>query len=231
MLSVYNVEPEIMNDQWMPVEKWLKEISAGYTDDLTCAKAVRFATGTQSYWDSEWIVVTSTMVHNYTTLFFSSYHTLYPILDEDYLRNHTIPFAAQGKFSQFDQNTTLILLVMALGEVAQQSVTGEPLVDPSTNQPTGVRGGTKGQPPGLNFIMEARSRIGQGMTKMDITVLHCYILFSLYYAQVSRNMDYWIMTRMASDLCQSLVRCVDDWNSFEGDMLKRAYWMCVLLEG
>lgn len=231
MLSEYNVEPQIMNDQWQPVEKWLKDISAGFTDDLSSGKPVRFVTGSQSYWDSDWIVVTLTMVDNYTSLFFSSFHTIYPILDEDYLRTHTIPIAIHGKFNQFDQNTTLILLVMALGEVAQQSVTGGPLMDHSTNRPTGVRGGSKAHPPGLSFVMEARSRIGQGMTHMDITVLHCYILFSLYYAQVSRNLDYWMMTRMASALCQSLIKCVDDWNCFEGDMLKRAYWMCVLLEG
>ena len=153
-------------------------ISDGFIDALPRGEHVAFWSPSKPEWNTGVKVITMGMIQEYTNYFFLSYHCLYPILDEDYFRSHTILTAANGGFDRGDQQTTLILLVMALGEVAKEGVSGKPLRDEHTGMQTGVRGGDRRNPPGLSFVNEAQQRIGTAMTSNDTTVLHCYILFS-----------------------------------------------------
>lgn len=178
MLNEYYIGPDILNSQWEPVEKWLTRISDGFIDALPRGEPIVFWSPSQPDWNTGIMVISMGMIQEYTNYFFLSYHCLYPILDEDYFRSHTILTAANGGFDRGDQQTTLILLVMALGEVAKEGVSGKPMRDEHTGMRTGVRGGDRLNPPGLSFIYEAQQRIGTAMTSNDTTVLHCYILFS-----------------------------------------------------
>ena len=178
MLNEYCIGPDILNSQWEPVEKWLMGISKGFIDVLPRGEPIAFWSPGQPDWNTGIKVITMGMIQGYTSYFFLSYHCLYPILDEDYFRSHTILTAANGGFDRGDQQTTLILLVMALGEVAKEGVSGKPMWDEHTGMQTGVRGGDRRNPPGLSFVYEAQQRIGTAMTLNDTTVLHCYILFS-----------------------------------------------------
>lgn len=179
MLAEFDTDLEILNSQWEPVTKWLNQIADDFADELSSGAPVRFTNRFGSHhWDSNMKVVTPATIEEYISLFFTSYHCMYPILDEDYFRQVTIPSAADKGFDSSDPQTTLILLVMALGEVAREGVAGQPIKDNATDQHTGVRGGDKCHPPGLAFLQEATKMIGQFMTRLDVTVLHCLILFA-----------------------------------------------------
>jgi hypothetical protein len=57
------------------------------------------------------------------------------------------------------------------------------------------------------------------------------ILQATYYRSTARQLDSWRTTVAASSACQVLLRCqVIDWSSGKGDLIKRAYWICVLTE-
>lgn len=178
MLNEYYIGPEILDSQGEPVEKWLTGISDGFIDALPRGEPIAFWSPSQPNWNTGIKVISMGMIQEYTNHFFLSYHCLYPILDEDFFRSHTILTAANGDFDRGDQQTTLILLVMALGEVAKEGVSGTPMRDEHTSMQTGVRGGDRRNPPGLAFVYEAQQRIGTAMTSNDTTVLHCYILLS-----------------------------------------------------
>ena len=182
MLSEFKIDMDIMNAQYTPTEKWLTDISEVFVDELDGGDPVQFFDADQANSGQQvpvgTIFITTSKIQEYTSLFFASYHCLYPILDEDQFRNETVGRAFEKKFSRYDHSTTLLLLVMGLGDVAREAIRGKPIIDETTKQQTGVRGGDKIHPPGISFIMEARTRIGHGITRMDRTVLHCHILFS-----------------------------------------------------
>ncbi|KFY03937.1 hypothetical protein O988_01116 [Pseudogymnoascus sp. VKM F-3808] len=214
-------------------EKWLTKISNEFTSELPVDEPASFAfvgSSISSDWDPTALHLTRETVEELSQAFFRSFHCMYPILDSHHYYTVTLAQAYQCSFAEHDLSSTLVFLVLALGSVAQLGISGDSIQD-DNGQPTGVRGGTPERPPGLAYLNEARRRLGFVMTRMNFTVLHCLILLSLYYAQVSRNLDHWRMAEMSSLMCRNLVKTVEDWKTFEGDIIARAYWMCVLLEG
>lgn len=234
LLEEEGVPEDLIMSQFGRAESWLTRISAEFSKELPQPQPVRFFNHSHSgigNWESGTMVLTNAIIEEYMHYYFSSFHFLYPILDQDYFIEVTASQASRNKFDESDSQTTLLLLVMALGFVAKTGITGEKVTDNETGFKTGIRGGDAQNPPGFALVHEAKRRIGLSLSRHDCTTLHCYVLLSIYYAQVSRNMDYWHVTEMASTMCQNLVKTVDNWDTHEGDTIARAFWMCQLLEG
>jgi len=68
-------------------------------------------------------------------------------------------------------------------------------------------------------------------SKSWFTLLSDLEICRLYYESCFRYVDFWRLTVSASLACQILVTCNPiDWTSERGDLIKRAYWHCVIIE-
>jgi hypothetical protein len=106
--------------------------------------------------------------------YFDSFNLLCPVLDRHSFLSSTLPSVFREGFRQ-DMASTIAFLVFALGEVALAGSSGPP-VHASNGRPSGVKGGSKDAPPGLDFFNEARKRIGFNLTDCSIENIQLYFL-------------------------------------------------------
>ena len=126
------------------------------------------------------ITLNKEYVESLCVAYFQSFHCIYPILDRHYFYAELLPQVCRQSFSEAYEGSALVLLVLALGSVAQEGATGSSLVDEAGRE-TGIRGGTALRPPGLLFLNEAKRRLGVALTSWTLNNLQCCILFALVY--------------------------------------------------
>lgn len=162
-------------------EKWLSKISQACENPLPSDEPMSFVfvvgNGPQS-WEPNTVVLTTNTIEDLCQTYFRSFHCIFPILDAHHFYAVTLPQAYGASFHQYDGCSTLVLLVLALGAVAQEAASGDPIVEEATGRRTGIRGGTPHRTPGLIFLNEARRRMGIMIAAYDLIVLQCFILFS-----------------------------------------------------
>ena len=162
--------------------------------------------------------------------FFNTFNVLAPLLNRDAFMNDTVAPLLREGYGDGDIKAVLALLVFALGEVAIGGVFGNP-ISTIDGQPSGFRGGTVEKPPGLDIFNEARRRIGFVATMSSLENVQISLLEAMYYEANARHLDFWRATVAASMACQVLIKCQDiDWSTRTGDLIKRAYWTCILNE-
>ncbi|KAK4561779.1 hypothetical protein LTR86_004458 [Recurvomyces mirabilis] len=162
--------------------------------------------------------------------YFNTFNVLYPVLNREAFMNGTMARLLRDGYGDGDSGSVLALLVFALGAVAVDGVFERP-VSVVNGQPSGFRGGTVDHPPGLALFNEARRRLGFIWTQCTLENVQLNLLQATYYEATSRHLDFWRCTVAASMACQVLIRCEPiDWSSANGDLVKRAYWTCVLSE-
>lgn len=162
--------------------------------------------------------------------YFNTFNVLFPLLNRDSFMNRTVAPLLRDGYADGDPNAVLALLVFALGQVAIEGVFERP-ISMLDGQPSGFRGGTAENPPGLAIFNEARRRIGFVLTQSSLETVQIMLLEAIYYESTARHLDFWRSTVAASMSCQVLIRCKSfDWASQTGDLLKRAYWACMLSE-
>lgn len=162
-------------------EKWLTRITKTYASPLPLdepANLVFINGGSAALWDSRTIYLTKSIIEELCHAYFRCFYSMYPILDRGYFYEITLPQAYSCSFDPYDEASTKVLLVLTLGAVAQEGQHGNPIFEENTGRKTGIRGGTTERPPGLQFLNEARKRIGLTMAKYNINTLQCFILFS-----------------------------------------------------
>jgi hypothetical protein len=162
-------------------ERWLTKVASVVETPLPTDEAVKFVfiSGvTPAPWDPQIFCLTTRMIGELCRAYFRSFHPVYPILDARDFYAVILPQAYSCSFDRNDGCSILVLLVLALGAVGQEGVSGASILEESTGRNTGIRGGTLQRPPGLVFLNEARKRIGAMMTKYDIVLLQCFILIS-----------------------------------------------------
>ena len=135
-----------------------------FTNNETIEKAPGSATLTRSY------------VENLASIYFQTFHAIYPILDIDAFSKTILPRVCNHSFQEEDEGSALVLLVLALGTLAYEGSTGDPIIDVAGNYTTGIRGGTVSRPPGLELLNEGRRRMGLIVTKWSVTSLQCFVL-------------------------------------------------------
>lgn len=169
-------------------------------------------------------------VMEYSDTYFNTFNMLDPILDQEHFVHTTIARLLQEEYAKNDSSGVLALLVFALAEVATAGTYGQPLSESDTHT-SGFRGGTLHEPPGLAMFNEARSRLSFVTSQGSLENVQIMLLQATYYEACSRHLDYWSSTVAASMACQVLLKCEDiNWTSAHGDLVKRAYWSCVLKE-
>lgn len=162
--------------------------------------------------------------------YFDSFNVLHPILDRDLFYTDVVLPVIRGGYEDRDGPTCLIMLVLALGRVAIDGVSGPPISN-ATHPKSGIRGGTEGAPPGIEFLSEARRRIGFIMHDCSLENVQIYLLQATYYEACARHMDYWRSCASASMAFQVYIRCERiDWSTPRADLIKRVYWTCILHE-
>jgi len=84
---------------------------------------------------------------------------------------------------------------------------------------------------GLSFFNEARKRVGFCLCERDIQSCQFYLTSAVFFAQVMRPIDEWMMTNRAAVSCTAFWKCppepLDDWLA---DMYSRLFWCSLLLE-
>jgi len=98
--------------------------------------------------------------------YFDSFNLVCPILNRHSFISETIPAVFNSNFSQ-SATSTVVLLVLALGEVAIEGADGPP-VHVYNGRTSGIKGGTKDRPPGLELFNEARRRMGFHLTECSL---------------------------------------------------------------
>lgn len=174
--------------------------------------------------------MTMQRMQEYCDGYFNTFNVLAPILNRDTFLSESMSVVSQHGFVEGDQQSVLVLLVLALGQLAIEGVFERP-VSMVNGTPSGLRGGTIDQPPGIEIFNEARRRLGFVSTKMTLESVQIHLLLATYYEANGRHLDFWRATTMASMACQVLIKCQQmDWQTNYGDLCKRSYWACVLNE-
>ena len=82
---------------------------------------------------------------------------------------------------------------------------------------------------GARIFNEARKRVGFIASQNTLENVQIMLLQATYHEATARHLDFWRLTIMASMACQVLIKCQPiEWQSHHGDLVKRAYWTCVL---
>lgn len=169
-------------------------------------------------------------VQRMTEAYFNTFNTISPILDRDSFMADVVGSVMRNGYADGDPSACLALMVFALGQVAIDGVYGSPISN-FNGSPSGLRGGTAERPPGLDLFNEARRRIGFNVHACTLENVQIHLLQATYYEACARHMDFWRATIAASMSCQVLIRCGNiDWSTPKADLIKRAYWTCILNE-
>lgn len=174
--------------------------------------------------------LTPDRVNMYALAYFNTFNVVYPILDEALFMKEVLPLPMSKGFRFGDSTSVVTLFVLALGQLAVESLIGAPtkLVD---GHPSGVCGGTAERPPGLDIFNEGRIRLGTLVLRGDISSIQVLILQATYFQANGCHVEYWRGITQASMACQLLAQSPSvPWGTLSGDLLRRAFWTCVVDE-
>lgn len=174
--------------------------------------------------------LTMDVAQRLTDAYFNTFNILFPILDRESFMTDIVGSVVRNGYADGDPDACLALLVFALGQVAIDGVYSSP-ISSYNGSPSGLRGGTANKPPGLDLFNEARRRVGFNVHACTLENVQILLLQATYYESCARHMDFWRATVAASMSCQVLIRCESiDWSTPRADLIKRAYWTCLLSE-
>ncbi|EXJ95566.1 hypothetical protein A1O1_00688 [Capronia coronata CBS 617.96] len=170
-------------------------------------------------------------VKDLSNAYFDTFNRVYPFVDRDYYFLSTLAVVVREGFG-YDIESCLVLNVMAMGCMGLRSfeeggfdTAGHPPISPI------VRNIMDEEIPGLSFFNEARRRVGFCLTERDIQSCQYYLVSALFFAQLMRPVDEWMMTNRAAVTCTAFFKCPpephDEWLA---DMQSRLFWTALVLE-
>jgi hypothetical protein len=118
--------------------------------------------------------LTQDIMQHLATAYFDTFNFIYPFMDRQTFISGTLSKVHTEGFDN-EPDSVIALLVFALGELAIEGSRGNP-IEVYKGRPSGVRGGTASQPPGLALFNEARKRIGFVLTDCDLENVQIYSL-------------------------------------------------------
>jgi hypothetical protein len=122
----------------------------------------------------EWFSLPYGEIQKLSTVYFNTFNYLYSFMDRERFFTITLPSALNGS-RQAEESTIIILLVLALGQLAQEGSVGTP-VSRMGERSSGVRGGTAELPPGSSLFDKARRRIGFAATQYELENVQIFSL-------------------------------------------------------
>ncbi len=102
-------------------------------------------------------------------------------------------------------NAVLALLVFALGKVAIDGVFQRP-ISTTQGQPSGFRGGSVSEPPGLAMFNEALRWHGFVASLTSLENVQMLLLEATYYETHARHLQFWRCAVAASTACQVVIK-------------------------
>lgn len=169
-------------------------------------------------------------VSDYSTAYFNTFNRLFPLLDLDLFMDRVVTKVLCQGYGDDDPESVLALLVFALSRLAIDGVY-EPSTSTNHGERSGFRGGTIERPPGLGLFNEARWRLGLMSSRCSLEAVQMFLLEATYFEACARHSEFWCSISAASMSCMFLVKSqAMDWSSHHGDLVKRAFWICVLHE-
>jgi hypothetical protein len=171
-------------------------------------------------------------VQRYIESYFRTFNTLRPILDSVAFREDVESRVLRNATEVKDDIAfVLYLLVVALGHVAHEGITGASIAS-TQGRESGFRGGCALLSPGSEVFDEALRRWFLLSSTPTLQRVQILLLQATYYETSARHSDFWKCTAAASAACESLVKQETvEWATHQGEMLKRVYWTCVIDEG
>lgn len=170
-------------------------------------------------------------VKELSNAYFDTFNRVYPFIDRDHYFLNTLAVVVREGFG-YDIESCLVLNVMALGcmglKAFEDGGFDNPYQDPTTPL---IRHIMDEEIPGLSFFNEARKRVGFCMCERDIQSCQYYLSSAVFYAQLMRPVDEWMMTNRAAVACAAFWKCspepLDEWLA---DMQSRLFWSALILE-
>lgn len=114
------------------------------------------------------------MMQRLSKAYFDSVNFLFPLVDRQVFNTQIIPSLAQGGLDE-SMEATIALIVFALGELVISGTQGIP-IRVYNGRPSGIKGGTAREPPGLALFNEARKRMGFNLTQCSIENVQIFSL-------------------------------------------------------
>lgn len=169
-------------------------------------------------------------VESYSVAYFNTFNRLFPLLDRDLFLDGVLARLSCQGYRDDDPESVLALLVCALGQLAREGA-HEPSASTVHGEPSGFRGGTIQRPPGLSLFNQARRRLGIVVSRCSLETVQMLLLEGTYFEACARHTDFWSSVNAASMSCMFLLKSqAIRWSSRYGDLIKRAFWICVLHE-
>jgi hypothetical protein len=170
-------------------------------------------------------------VKELSNAYFDTFNRVYPFIDRDYYFLNTLAVVVREGFG-YDMESCLVLNIMALGCMGLKAFE-EGGFDTSQHAPITplIRRIMEEEFAGLSFFNEARRRVGFCLCERDIQSCQYYLSSAVFYAQIMRPVDEWMMTNRASASCAAFWKCppkpLDEWVA---DMQSRLFWSALTLE-
>ncbi len=170
-------------------------------------------------------------VKELSNAYFDTFNRVYPFIDRDYYYLNTLAVVVREGFG-YDMESCLVLNIMALGCMGLKAFE-EGGFDTSQHAPITplIRHIMEEEFAGLSFFNEARRRVGFCLCERDIQSCQYYLSSAVFFAQIMRPVDEWMMTNRASVSCAAFWKCppkpLDEWLS---DMQSRLFWSALTLE-
>ncbi|KIW16085.1 hypothetical protein PV08_06136 [Exophiala spinifera] len=180
----------------------------------------------------EWLSTLSlSCVKVLSNAYFDTFNRVYPFIDRDFYFLNTLAVVVREGFG-FDIESCLVLNVMALGCMGLKAFE-EGGFDTSEHSDTTplVRQIMQEDYPGLSFFNEARKRVGFCLCERDIQSCQFHLSSAVFFMQIMRPVDEWMMTGRAFAICAAFWKCppdpLDEWVA---DMHSRLFWSALMLE-
>ena len=121
-----------------------------------------------------WVGMTYDEIQQVSNTYFNTFNYLYPFMNRSWFFTHTLPKALEGSHLAEDE-TTIALLVLALGQLAHDGAWGPP-ISATSMKSSGVRGGTAELPPGFSLFGKARQRVAFHATEYTLESVQIFSL-------------------------------------------------------
>lgn len=170
-------------------------------------------------------------IKGYVDAYFRTFNKVRPILEQEFFTRETELQLKHSANLGREAEGVLLLLVIALGEVAYEGAAGAP-IESFVKRSSGIRGGTASLSPGATCFEEASRRWALIPSSSSLLSIQVLLLQASFYESSARHWDFWRCAVAASASCEQLIKERSfHWSTPSGEMLKRAYWACVLDEG
>lgn len=170
-------------------------------------------------------------VKELSNAYFDTFNRVYPFIDRDFYFLSTLAVVVREGFG-YDLESCLVLNVMALGCMGLRAYEeGRFENSPHASITPLIQHIMDEEIPGLSFFNEARKRIGFSLCERDLQSCQYYLTSAVFFAQVMRPVDKWMMANRAAVSCAAFWKCppepLDDWMA---DMQSRVFWCSIFLE-